>query len=297
MAETGLYLSYALAMERSFPIVRHPTPERRTPVLVSVPHYGTQPLPHITRDDYSEPWFETFAYGFADTFVGDLYGDLHEHGATVLATPFSRMFVDVNRRRDDFEHHDGEVRSRRGVVRTHTMRDAAIFARPLGIADLEERLQTLYDPYYSTLEHLLAQLRHVYGSAILLDGHTGSPRRMKDHQVIIGTRHAATCAPQLAAAVAAIFTRHGFEVHENVVGYSGGNIVATFGHPRTRRVHAIQLEINASLLMTTTREEFIAHVSRGGIPDKAEENIARVRRCLHEVMAALPSVLAGLHDS
>ena len=284
-------------MEQSFLIVRHPVPGKRTPVLVSVPHYGTQPLPHITRDDYCEPWFETFAYGFADTFVGDLYSDLHEHGATVLATPFSRMFVDVNRRRDDFEHHDGEVRSRRGVVRTHTMRDAPIFARPLGLADLEERLQTLYDPYYSALEHLLTQLRHAYGYAILLDGHTGSPRRMKDHQVIIGTRHDGTCAPQLAATVATIFTRHGFEVHENVTGYAGGNIVATFGQPRTRCVHAIQLEINASLLMTTTREEFIAHVSRGGIPEKAEENIARVRQCLGEVLAALPSVLRTVHDS
>src|SRR5207245_5446923 len=116
----------ALAVDRAFPIVRHPAPGTRTPVLVSVPHYGTEPLPHITRDDYREPSFETFAYGFADTFVGDLYGDLYKEGATVLATPFSRMFVDVNRRRDDFEHHDGEVRSRRGVVRTHTMRDTPI---------------------------------------------------------------------------------------------------------------------------------------------------------------------------
>ena len=283
-------------VEQSFPIVRHPLPGTRTPVLVSVPHYGTQPLPHITRDDYGEPWFETFAYGFADTFAGDLYGDLHEHGATVLATPFSRMFVDVNRRRDDFEHHDGLVRSRRGVVRTHTMRDVPIFARPLGLADLEHRLQTLYDPYYSTLEHLLTGLRDAYGSAILLDGHTGSPRRMKDHQVIIGTRHEATCAPQIAATVAAIFTRHGFEVHENVSGYTGGNIVATFGQPQTRRVHAFQLEINASLLMTTSREDFIALISRGGIPEKADGNIARVRLCLREVLAALPSVLATVHE-
>jgi hypothetical protein len=153
---------------------------------VSVPHYGTQPLPHITRGDYREPWFEAFAYGYADTFAGDLYADLHEHGATVLATPFSRMFVDVNRRRDDFEHHDGEVRSRRGVVRTHTMRDVPIFARSLGLADLEARLQALYDPYYATLEDLLGELRGPSGYAMLLDGHTGSPRRMKDHQVIIG---------------------------------------------------------------------------------------------------------------
>jgi N-formylglutamate deformylase len=279
-------------MERPFPIVRRPLPDQRAPVLVSVPHYGTQPLPHITRDDYREPWFETFCYGFADTFVGDLYGDLHEHGATILATPFSRMFVDVNRRRDDFEHHEGAVQSRRGVVRTHTMREAPIFARPLGLADLEERLQALYDPYYATLEDLLTQIRDAYGYAILLDGHTGSPRRMKDHQVIIGTRHETTCAPELAAIVAAIFTRHGFEVHQNVSGYAGGNIVATFGQPRTRRVHALQIEINASLLITTTREEFIAQVSRGEMPEKAEASITRIRRCLGEVLAALPTALA-----
>src|SRR5262249_7335408 len=223
-------------MTPGFPIIKHPPAAAQVPILVSIPHYGTQPLPHITSADYTEPWFETFAYGFADTFAGDLYGDLHEHGATVLATPFSRIFVDVNRRRDDFEHLAGEVRSRRGVVRTHTMREAPIFARPLGLADLEARLLTLYDPYYRTLEHLLGELRETHGHALLLDGHTGSPRRMKDHQVIIGTRHAATCAPALAAAVAAIFRRHGFEVHDNVSGYAGGNIVATFGHPRTRRV-------------------------------------------------------------
>ena len=284
-------------MDGPFPIVRHPAPGTRSPILVSVPHYGTQPLPHITRDDYREPWFETLAYGFADTFAADLYADLHEHGATVLATPFSRMFVDVNRRRDDFEHHEGEVRSRRGVVRTHTMRDAPIFARPLALADVEARLRALYDPYYSALERLLGELRQTYGYAMLLDGHTGSPRRMRDHQVIIGTCHGATCAPELAATVAAIFTRHGFEVHENVSGYTGGNIVATYGRPEDRRVHAIQLEINASLLITTTSEEFIAQVRRGEIPGKAEANIARIRQCLREVLTALPSVLATVHES
>ncbi len=284
-------------MEHPFPIVRHPEPGTASPVLVSVPHYGTQALPHITPADYGEPWFETFAYGFADTFASDLYGDLHEHGATVLATPFSRMFVDVIRRRDDYEHRDGEVRSRRGVVRTHTMREVPIFSRPLGLAELEERLQALYDPYYATLDGLLARLCDTHGHALLLDGHTGSPRRMKEHEVIIGTRHEATCAPELAAAVGAIFTRHGFTVHQNVAGYTGGNIVATFGRPRTHRVHALQLEINAALLMTTGRDEFIAHISRGGIPEKADANIGRLRGCLREALPALTATLDVLHPA
>ena len=275
----------------AFPIVKRPPAGRRSPVVVSVPHYGTQPLPHVTREHYTEPWFETFAYGFADTFVGDLYADLHEQGATVVATPFSRMFVDVNRRRDDFEEHGGEVRSRRGVVRTHTTRDVPIFTRPLRRDELEARLRTLYDPYYATLDGLLAEMRATYGYAILLDGHTGSPRRMKDHQVIIGTCRDATCSGRLVETVAATFTHHGFAVHRNVSGYTGGNIVATYGQPATRRVHALQLEVNASLLMATSREEFIALVSRGGTPEKADDGIARVRRCLHELLAALPSLL------
>ena len=280
-------------MDRAFPIVKPPPPGTRTPIVVSVPHYGTEALPHITADDYCEPRFETFAYGFADTFAAALYGDLHEHGATVLATPFSRMFVDLNRRRDDFEQHEGAVRSKRGVVRTHTMRDVPIFARPLAVADLEARLRALYDPYYSTLDRLLAEVRQTYGYAILLDGHTGSPRRMKDHQIIIGTCKDAACAPELAETIAAIFARHGFEVHKDVSGYTGGNIVATYGQPQTRSVHAIQLEVNSSLLMTTPREELIALITRGETPQRADANIARIRGCLREILTTLPQFLGS----
>jgi len=279
-------------MEESFPIVRRPPRDRRAAILVSVPHYGTQPLPRITPSDYREPSFATFAYGFADAFASDLYGALHEHGATVLATPVSRMFVDVNRRRDDVEHRDGEVWSKRGVVRTHTMRETAIFARPLTPADLEARLIAFYDPYYAMLERLLGELRQVHGHAILLDGHTGSPRRMHDHQVIIGTCHEATCERTLATAVARVFTRHGFDVHDNVSGYTGGNIVATFGRPQAR-VHALQLEINASLLMTTSADEFIAQVRRGEIPPKNEANVARLHACLRDVVTTLPTVVVS----
>jgi N-formylglutamate amidohydrolase len=282
-------------MKQPFPIIKYPSAEQRQPILVSIPHFGTHPLPHITDDDYSEPWFATFPYGFADTFVGDLYAELCDQGATILATPFSRIFVDVNRRRDDFEHSNGVVCSRRGVVRTHTIRDMPIFTRPLTPMALEARLRTFYDPYYHALERLLDQLRTAYGYVLLLDGHTGSPRRMKDYQIIIGTRHGATSHAALVNHLEAVFTAHGFEVVHNISGYSGGNVIRTYGRPQTHQVHAIQLEINASLLMTTSRQEFITQVSRGEIPDKDEGNIARFRVCLQEIIETLPAVLAALH--
>lgn len=282
-------------MMSGFPIIKHPPAEAQAPILVSIPHYGTESLPHITAADYTEPWFETFAYGFADTFAGDLYADLYEQGATVLATPFSRIFVDVNRRRNDFEHLDGMVRSRRGVVRTHTMREVPIFTRALNPAELEARLRAFYDPYYATIEQLLGHIQATYGYALLLDSHTGSPRRMLDHQVILGTSHGKTSHTALADLITTIFTAHGFEVHHNVSGYAGGNIVRTYGRPEARRVHAIQIEINAALLMTTSRQEFIAQISRGEIPTKAEDTIARLRTCLREVITTLPAMLAALH--
>lgn len=267
------------------------------PILVSIPHYGTEALPHIGDDDYSEPWFRTFAYGFADTFAGDLYSDLHQQGATVLATPISRIFVDLNRRRADFQQEHGIVRSTRGVVRTHTIREAPIFTHDLRSEELEKRLIHFYDPYYATLDQLLQQIRATHGYALLLDAHTGSPRRMLDYQVIIGTRHGATSHGAIGARVDAIFTQHGFEVHHNISGYAGGNIVRTYGQPEAENIHAIQLEINASLLMTTPRQEFIAQISRGEIPSKNHDNIARLRVCLQEVITALPKVLMTLHPN
>jgi N-formylglutamate amidohydrolase len=142
---------------------------------------------------------------------------------------------------------------------------------------------------------LLGSLQATYGYVLLLDSHTGSPRRMLDYQVILGTSHGTTSHAALSETIAAIFTAHGFEVHHNISGYAGGNIVRTYGRPKVQGIHAIQIEINAALLMTTSRQEFIAQISRGEIPVRAEDNIARLRTCLREVMTTLPAVLEEIH--
>jgi N-formylglutamate amidohydrolase len=118
---------------------------------------------------------------------------------------------------------------------------------------------------------------------------------MLDYQVILGTSHGTTSHAALSETIAAIFTAHGFEVHHNISGYAGGNIVRTYGQPKVQGIHAIQIEINAALLMTTSRQEFIAQISRGESPARAEDNIARLRTCLREVMTILPAILAEIH--
>jgi hypothetical protein len=44
--------------------------------------------------------------------------------------------------------------------------------------------------------------------------------------------------------------------------------------------------------MATSRQEFIAQVSRGEIPSKDEATIARLRACVQKAIRALPNVLA-----
>lgn len=272
--------------------IRCPSGDRRLPALVSIPHYGTQALPGIIAADYADPAYATFAYGYADAFAADLYGALHSTGATLLVFPYSRLFVDVNRRRDDFDMHDGYVRSERGVIRTHTVTDCELFAEPVSRRQAEDRLAKFYDPYHRTLRGLVDRLHERHGRLLLVDAHTGSERGMGEHEVILGTCRGGTCNPRLSRLAARIVRSHGFCVHHDVPGYSGGYTVRHYGEPRIRQIHALQIEVNSTLLMAGTRQEFIAAVGRSELPASDMHNVARLRACVADVVVRLAESLA-----
>jgi N-formylglutamate amidohydrolase len=264
--------------------VREPTPRWRLPVLVSIPHYGTRALPGIRDEDFAEPGFRRFPRGYADAFAADLYGDLHTAGATVLASPYSRLFVDLNRHRSDYDVAHGAVRSRRGVVRTHIVDARPIFARPVTPAELERRLAQYYDPYHEALDRLSAEMLSRHGSGLVLDAHTGSEKGMGPHQIVIGTRRGATANPALRDTVAAVFRGHGFDVHHDIPGYAGAHIVRRIGIAGPRALHAVQIEVNTALLMTTARREYFASIDRGESPRSDPLTTARLRACMREVV-------------
>src|SRR5262249_56281075 len=126
-----------------------------------------------------------------------------------------------------------------------------------------------------------------------LDAHRGRRRGRRTPKVITGPRTGSPCPPPLTEVGGAIFPRHGFETHENVSGYTGGNIVATAGQPATRQVHALQIEINSALLVTVTWEELIALISRGEGPERAQANLARGAGWRNQGVRRLPPGLPG----
>ncbi len=277
-------------MSAEFPIERRPRRGHDLPVLVTVPHFGTRPLPDLAAGAFTERRFETLPAGFADAFAAELYGGLDESGATILASPYSRLFVDLNRARDDFERRDGAICSKRGVVRTHMIRDEPIFAAPLVERELEQRLASFYDPFHARLKRLARALRARHGRAVVIDGHTAIGRRIGNHQIIIGTRGGNTCRPALSEHAELVFRSRGFEVHHDVPGYKGGHIVRTAS--RLEGVEAIQIEVNARLLMRTTREDFIARQVRGERPAYDGHVLARLHRALDELVRSAPGLVA-----
>jgi len=265
-----------------FPILRVPAAPG-IPVLVSIPHYGTDSVPGVCEDDYREARYRGLRYGYTDPFAREIYGRVHERGATLLATPYSRLFVDLNRARDDFTLDGGAVRSQRGVIRTHLRGDAPLFRRGLCAASAERQLACYYDPYHHALRGELDRLRRAFRHAVLLDAHTASAPRMAEHEVVIGTRRGATCSPALAEGLAVIVRGHGFRCRFDVPGYAGGHIVRSHGR-RDGAVQAVQLEFNALRLLGTNRHDFVAARRRGAPPPHDPGALARCVACVHEAL-------------
>lgn len=255
-------------------------------MLVSIPHFGTDPLPGTSAADFRSPDYVNFPYGYTDPFAAQIYGGLHADGATVVAAPLSRLFVDVNRARDDYQVVDGAVESNRGVIRTHIRGDEALFTRPLTPEAAEMRLQQYYDPFHDTVD---AELQRITGSsdrAVLLDSHTASERYLGDHEVVIGTARGRACAPELAEGVAVILREAGWRVSFDVPGYSGGHLVRRHGSANGS-LQAVQIEFNSALVMRGTRPEYARACRDGVMPPHDEPTLARCIACMREVVSWL----------
>lgn len=256
------------------------------PVVVSVPHYGIGSPRAYQADEFATRLGHHLAFGFADDYAAELYGDLAEAGAHVVATRLSRLFVDVNRPRDDMELKDGRAYSRGGVIRTHSRRDTSIFTTPPTADEAERRLADFYDPFYAAVQAALDTRRESFGHALLLDMHTANARRMGEHQIVLGTSRNRTAANDTVEMLTKVFEAHGFTVDLNVPGYGGANVVRSFGAHAQHGFEAVQIEVNAGLLQPLENSEFIALQIDGHRPPPRAEVLAALQACLREVVTA-----------
>jgi N-formylglutamate deformylase len=246
------------------------------PVLVDSPHSGLEMPPDFGTAASLESLRTTW-----DAFVDELWGDAPALGATLIAATFPRAFIDVNRREDDIDETlldepwptpltpTDYTRRGMGLIRREALPGVAMYARKLGVAEVQGRIARYYRPYRAAVGERLAALRGAHARVFYLDAHSMKSRGNAMNvdagalrpDVVVSDRHGATADARHTQFVAESFRAQGFRVQVNDP-YQGGDLVRSFGAP-SGGVHAIQVELNRALYMDEaqfTRSADFAHV-------------------------------------
>ena len=214
----------------------------RTPLLISVPHAGTQvagPIATALAD-------AARALPDTDWFVDRLWAWAREAGAGMLVARCSRYVVDLNRPPDDAPLYAARTT---GLVPTETFDGDPVWreGRAPGAADVADRTERYWRPYHAALEAELARLRDTHGHAVLLDAHSirGTLPRLFDGRLPdlnLGTDGGRSAAASLARGAEDILGGDGRYRFVRDGRFRGGYITRHYGRP-DEGVHALQLEM------------------------------------------------------
>ncbi|MBC7956872.1 MAG: N-formylglutamate amidohydrolase [Cytophagales bacterium] len=247
------------------PRVTHPTSP--SPLVLDSPHSGTDypadfayecPFEHLRRAE--------------DCFVDQLFAFGPALGATLIAAPFPRSYIDVNRAPDDIdpallapEERRGlapSVKSELGMGLVWRLLDGSepIYAQPLTRAEIDARIERCWHPYHAAVAQAVDAAHQRHGHSIHINCHS-MPSHSRFYPAalghtmpfdfLVGDRDGSTASPALTQRVAAFLRAQGFVVGVNEI-FKGVELVRRHGAPPARR-HAIQLEVNKKLYMNEAR--------------------------------------------
>jgi formiminoglutamase len=212
------------------------------PLIVSVPHAGTDVPPHL-QGRFASPWLATRD---ADWWVDELYAFAGELDATVIATGISRSVIDVNRDPSGASLYPG-------MATTELCPTTTFDGEPLyrtGHAPEEDEIairRTLwFDPYHAVLGEEIERLSGNKRPVVLYDAHSirsHVPRLFDGElpQFNIGTNSGKSCDSTLTAAVEGVCDASGGSRVTNG-RFKGGYITRRHGAPDAG-VHALQMEL------------------------------------------------------
>ena len=222
----------------------------RTPLLVSLPHVGTQISPEVAPRLVpralaveNTDWHLECIYAFASD----------ELGASLLVPRYSRFVVDLNRPPENTPMYPGvnntELCPTRFFSGDALYRDACAPSE----AEVTARVQRYWRPYHDALAGELARLKGEHGHALLWDGHSIQSElpwlfEGRLPALNLGTAGGASCAAALRArAIEVLAAQHHFS-HVVDGRFKGGYITRHYGRPAIGQ-HAVQLEMCWSCYM------------------------------------------------
>ena len=199
-----------------------------------------------------------------DCYIDEIFAAAPDHGATLLAASFPRVWCDANREAWELDPAMFEdrlpswvntasvrVNAGLGTIARIVSTGEAIYRDRLRFAEAERRVANGWRPYHDALAGLLEAARLRFGACLLVDCHSMPAHACADRRpvpdIVLGDVFGASCAPLVVTTVERFLTGRGYVVRRNDP-YAGGYVTRHYGQPRTG-VHALQLEIARGLYM------------------------------------------------
>jgi len=218
----------------------------RVPLLLSVPHCGTQ-FPDEVKNQYKTSLIS--APDDTDWFVDKLYDFAPAMGITMISSVYSRWVIDLNRDPDNKPlYTDGRIIT--GLCPLTDFLGESIYIdgrTELEAAEIERRKEYYYQPYHTKLQQLLDELKSEFGKVLLWDCHSirqyvKTIYKDKFPDLILGDSDGSSASPDTIALAFNTLKSSDYVVEHNFP-FKGGYITRQYGKPLQNQ-QVMQLEMS-----------------------------------------------------
>jgi N-formylglutamate deformylase len=210
-----------------------------------------------------------------DTHVEALWSGVPQVGGALLAARFPRSYIDANRACTDIEAallsepwpgelqpSDRCTRLGNGLIYSRTTTLTPIYARQLGVDEVQRRIDSCWQPYRQALRSLIGGTRARHGRAWHLNLHSmpsnayarlglASDKPLAD--VVLGDLRGLSCSVAFTRCVAEAFESLGYTVAVNDP-YVGQDLIREHGRPDDG-CESLQIELNRRLYLDEATRE------------------------------------------
>jgi N-formylglutamate amidohydrolase len=219
--------------------------ENEVPILISVPHCGTE-FPDELKDQYNHELIK--APDDTDWFVHQLYDFAPSMGMTMIHAKYSRWVIDLNRDpKSKPLYNDGRIIT--ALCPATTFLGEPLYRdnrKEVDLKEVDRRLEKYYWPYHKQIEEHLTRLKNKFGKVLLWDCHSirqivPTIQKEKFPDMILGDADGTSASIGLIETALSNLDHESYGVNHNHP-FKGGFITRNFGKP-LENIHALQLEM------------------------------------------------------
>jgi N-formylglutamate deformylase len=230
----------------------------RVPLLLSVPHCGTQFPEELVaqyRPDHIKECDDT------DWFVDRLYDFAPAMGITMITSTYSRWVIDLNRDPENKPlYTDGRIIT--GLCPTTNFLGEPLYLdnrKEVEQSEVERRKEKYYHPYHQKLDELLTDLKAEFGKVLLWDCHSirqyvKTIYHENFPDLILGDADGISASPHTIELAFNGLNSSGYSLSHNFP-FKGGFITRHYGKPLENQ-QVLQLEMTKINYMDDSETQY-----------------------------------------